>query len=70
MKKLLCIFLLAMMIGCGKENSIDESKSSVNNIETVQQQEKNVESVSEKTPVKEAANKDIEPKIIFSSNGE
>ena len=69
MKKLLCIFLLAMMIGCGKENSIDESKSSVNNIETVQQQEKNVESVSEKTPVKEAANKDIEPKIIFSSNG-
>ena len=69
MKKLLCIFLLAMMIGCGKENSVDESKSSVNNIETVQQQEKNVESVSEKTPVKEAANKDIEPKIIFSNNG-
>ena len=69
MKKLLCIFLLAMMIGCGKENSVDESKSSVNNIETVQQQEKSVESVSEKTPVKEAANKDIEPKIIFSNNG-
>lgn len=69
MKKLLCIFLLAMIIGCGKENSVDESKSSVNNIETVQQQEKNVESVSEKTPVKEAANKDIEPKIIFSNNG-
>ena len=69
MKKLLCIFLLAMMIGCGKENSVDESKSSVNNIETVQQQEKSVESVSEKTPVKEAANKDIEPKIIFSNDG-
>ena len=69
MKKLLCIFLLAMMIGCGKENSVDESKSSVNNIETVQQQEKNVESVSEKTPVKKAANKDIEPKIIFSNDG-
>lgn len=69
MKKLLCIFLLAIMIGCGKENSVDESKSSVNNIETVQQQEKNVESISEKTPVKEAANKDIEPKIIFSNDG-
>ena len=69
MKKLLCIFLLAMMIGCGKENSVDESKSSVNNIETVQQQEKSVESVSEKTPVKKAANKDIEPKIIFSNDG-
>lgn len=69
MKKLLCIFLLAIMIGCGKENSVNESKSSVNNIETVQQQEKNVESVSEKTPVKEAANKDIEPKIIFSNDG-
>ena len=69
MKKLLCIFLLAMIIGCGKENSVDESKSSVNNIETVQQQEKSVESVSEKTPVKEAANKDIEPKIIFSNDG-
>ena len=69
MKKLLCIFLLVMMIGCSKENSVDESKSSVNNIETVQQQEKNVESVSGKTPVKEAANKDIEPKIIFSNDG-
>lgn len=69
MKKLLCIFLLAIMIGCGKENSVNESKSSVNNIETVQQQEKSVESVSEKTPVKEAANKDIEPKIIFSNDG-
>ena len=69
MKKLLCIFLLVMMIGCSKENSVDESKSSVNNIETVQQQEKSVESVSEKTPVKKAANKDIEPKIIFSNDG-
>lgn len=69
MKKLLCIFLLAMIIGCGKENSVDESKSSVNNIETVQQQEKSVESVSEKTPVKKAANKDIEPKIVFSNDG-
>lgn len=69
MKKLLCIFLLAMIIGCGKENSVNESKSSVNNIETVQQQEKSVESVSEKTPVKEAVSKDIEPKIVFSNDG-